>query len=379
MKKKQPNYSPVLIAGGAIFAVGFLFGSFLNSDKKNSLIEEVATKIIDNSANSVDKQSLERAAIDGMLKSLGDKWSQYLPKSGNKSFEESIEGQYSGIGVWIRADESGAVSIAGVVPSSPAEFAKLQEADVVLSIDGVSTVNKSLAEVATLLSGKANTNAILSIRRNEQILTFNVKRTDLKSNPVSARILENGIVLININEFSRGSARTLRATLASSGAERTGVILDLRGNPGGLLVEATDVAGSFLNGGLVVEFHKQNKTPEVFNASGDGDAKTPLVVLVDRGTASAAEVVAAALQDRNRAIIVGEKTFGKATVQDSAKLSNGAALELTIGYYITPSGKRLDGQGVQPDIEVISSEKKVAEERALQVLQGLQASVGRSG
>ena len=211
------------------------------------------------------------------------------------------------------------------------------------------------------------------------MLFRSVKRTDLKSNPVSARILENGIVLININEFSRGSARTLRATLASSGAERTGVILDLRGNPGGLLVEATDVAGSFLNGGLVVEFHKQNKTPEVFNASGDGDAKTPLVVLVDRGTASAAEVVAAALQDRNRAIIVGEKTFGKATVQDSAKLSNGAALELTIGYYITPSGKRLDGQGVQPDIEVISSEKKVAEERALQVLQGLQASVGRSG
>lgn len=380
MKNKQPNYSSVLIAGGVIFAAGFLFGSVLNRNSDSSVLDEVTEKILSNSANQTDKQTLERAAIDGMLKSLGDKWSQYLPSTGSKSFEESIEGQFSGIGIWIRSDESGAVSVAGIVPSSPAEFAKIQNGDVIESVDGESTFNKPLSEVASLLSGEKNTNAILSVKRNEESLSFIIKRTDLKTNPVTAKILKDGVISIAISEFNRGSARALRATLASNSQDRTGVILDLRGNPGGLLVEATDVAGAFLNGGLVVEFHRAGKSPEVFNALGNGDSKTPLVVLVDRGTASAAEVVAAALQDRNRAIIVGEKTFGKATVQDSETLSNGAEIELTVGYYITPSGKKLDGQGIDPDIEVSANEEKfVAEQRALQVLNGLLASVGQRG
>lgn len=380
MKSKQPNYSSVLIAGGVIFAAGFLLGSFLNRSTDKSVLDEVTEKILNNSANQTDKQTLERAAIDGMLKSLGDKWSQYLPSTGNKSFEESIEGQFSGIGLWIRSDESGAVSVAGIVPSSPAEFAKIQNGDVIESVDGISTLNKPLAEVASLLSGEKNTNAILAVKRNDESLSFIVNRTNIKTNPVTAKILKDGVISIAISEFNRGSARALRAALASIGQERTGVILDLRGNPGGLLVEATDVAGAFLNGGLVVEFHKSGKSPEVFNALGNGDSKTPLVVIVDRGTASAAEVVAAALQDRNRAIIVGEKTFGKATVQDSQSLSNGAEIELTVGYYITPSGKKLDGQGIEPDIEVSSTEAKfVAEQRALQVLSGLLASVGQRG
>ena len=380
MKKKQPNYSSVLIAGGVIFAAGFLFGSLLNRDSNESVLDEVTKKILANSANQTDQQTLERAAIDGMLKSLGDKWSQYLPSTGNKSFEESIEGQFSGIGVWIRSDESGAVSVAGIVPSSPAEFAKIQNGDVIESVDGVSTFNKPLSEVANLLSGESNTNAILAVKRNDELLSFNIKRIDLKTNPVRAKILNDGVISIAISEFNRGSARALRAALGSSGQEITGVILDLRGNPGGLLVEAVDVAGAFLNGGLVVEFHRSGQSPEVFNAIGNGDSRTPLVVIVDRGTASAAEVVAAALQDRNRAIIVGEKTFGKATVQNSESLSNGAEIELTVGYYITPSGKKLDGQGIEPDIEVSANEENfVAEQRALQVLSGLLASVGQRG
>ena len=380
MKKKQPNYSSVLIAGGVIFAAGFLFGSLLNSDSNESVLDEVTKKILANSANQTDQQTLERAAIDGMLKSLGDKWSHYLPSTGNKSFEESIEGQFSGIGVWIRSDESGAVSVAGIVPSSPAEFAKIQNGDVIESVDGVSTFNRPLSEVANLLSGESNTNAILAVKRNDELLSFNIKRIDLKTNPVRAKILNDGVISIAISEFNRGSARALRAALGSSGQEITGVILDLRGNPGGLLVEAVDVAGAFLNGGLVVEFHRSGQSPEVFNALGNGDSRTPLVVIVDRGTASAAEVVAAALQDRNRAIIVGEKTFGKATVQNSESLSNGAEIELTVGYYITPSGKKLDGQGIEPDIEVSANEEKfVAEQRALQVLSGLLASVGQRG
>jgi carboxyl-terminal processing protease len=380
MKKKQPLNTFLIVGVGVIFAAGFLLGSLFNRDSSTSILDEALNKILDNTATETDKDSLQRAAIEGMLRSLGDKWSQYLPESESTSFENAVEGQYSGIGVWLRSDESGLVGIAGVVPTSPAEFANLQEGDLIQSVDGETTQDKSLDTVAKLLSGKPNTTAILSVNRSEEILTFSVKRTELRSNPVQLKKLKNEIVLISISEFTRGTARSMRSALAASGAERSGVILDLRGNPGGLLVEATDVAGAFLNGGTVVEFFMPGKSPEIFNAIGDGDSKTPLVVLIDRGTASAAEIVAAALQDRNRAVIVGERTFGKAAVQDLTELSNGAAIELTIGYYLTPNGKRLEGQGLDPDILVSPNESKsVAETRALQVLLGLVASSGVRG
>jgi len=380
MKKKQPLNTFLIVGVGVIFAAGFLLGSLFNRDSSTSILDEALNKILDNTATETDKDSLQRAAIEGMLRSLGDKWSQYLPESESTTFENAVEGQYSGIGVWLRSDESGLVGIAGVVPTSPAEFANLQEGDLIQSVDGETTQDKSLDTVAKLLSGKPNTTAILSVNRSEEILTFSVKRTELRSNPVQLKKLKNEIVLISISEFTRGTARSMRSALAASGAERSGVILDLRGNPGGLLVEATDVAGAFLNGGTIVEFFMPGKSPEIFNATGDGDSKTPLVVLIDRGTASAAEIVAAALQDRNRAVIVGERTFGKAAVQDLTELSNGAAIELTIGYYLTPNGKRLEGQGLDPDIMVSSNESKsVAETRALQVLLGLVASSGVRG
>jgi len=380
MKKKQPLNTFLIVGVGVIFAAGFLLGSLFNRDSSTSILDEALNKILNNTATETDKDSLQRAAIEGMLRSLGDKWSQYLPESESTTFENAVEGQYSGIGVWLRSDESGLAGIAGVVPTSPAEFANLQEGDLIQSVDGETTQDKSLDTVAKLLSGKPNTTAILSVNRSEEILTFSVKRTELRSNPVQLKKLKNEIVLISISEFTRGTARSMRSALAASGAERSGVILDLRGNPGGLLVEATDVAGAFLNGGTVVEFFKPGKSPEIFNAIGDGDSKTPLVVLIDRGTASAAEIVAAALQDRNRAVIVGERTFGKAAVQDLTELSNGAAIELTIGYYLTPNGKRLEGQGLDPDIMVSSNESKsVAETRALQVLLGLVASSGVRG
>lgn len=380
MKKKQPLNTFLIVGVGVIFAAGFLLGSLFNRDSSTSILDEALNKILDNTATETDKDSLQRAAIEGMLRSLGDKWSQYLPESDSTSFENAVEGQYSGIGVWLRSDESGLVGIAGVVPTSPAEFANLQEGDLIQSVDGETTKDKSLDTVAKLLSGKPNTTAILSVNRSEETLTFSVKRTELRSNPVQLKKLKNEIVLISISEFTRGTARSMRSALAASGAERAGVILDLRGNPGGLLVEATDVAGAFLNGGTVVEFFKPGKSPEIFNAIGDGDSKTPLVVLIDRGTASAAEIVAAALQDRNRAVIVGERTFGKAAVQDLTELSDGSAIELTIGYYLTPNGKRLEGKGLDPDILVSSNESKsVAETRALQVLLGLVASSGVRG
>ena len=174
MKKKQPLNTFLIVGVGVIFAAGFLLGSLFNRDSSTSILDEALNKILDNTATETDKDSLQRAAIEGMLRSLGDKWSQYLPESESTSFENAVEGQYSGIGVWLRSDESGLVGIAGVVPTSPAEFANLQEGDLIQSVDGETTQDKSLDTVAKLLSGKPNTTAILSVNRSEEILTFSV-------------------------------------------------------------------------------------------------------------------------------------------------------------------------------------------------------------
>ena len=204
MKKKQPLNTFLIIGVGVIFAAGFLFGSLVNRDNSVSILDEALNKILKTTVNETNKDTLQRAAIEGMLRSLGDKWSQYLPENESATFESSIEGQYSGIGVWLRSDESGLVGIAGIVPTSPAEFANLQEGDLIQSVDGQTTKNKSLNDVAKILSGKPNSTAILSVNRSTETLTFSVKRTELRSNPVQLKKLTNGIILISISEFSRG-------------------------------------------------------------------------------------------------------------------------------------------------------------------------------
>jgi len=157
-------------------------------------------------------------------------------------------------------------------------------------------------------------------------------------------------------------------------------VLDLRGNPGGLLTEAVEVASAFLDGGAVVSYEKRGEPVRHLDAVGDGDTSVPLVVIVDSGTASAAEVVAGALQDRNRAVIVGTTTYGKGSVQEPHQLSDGSAIELTVGRYLTPSGRSLDGVGIEPDVEVSSRlGAATAEQRALEVLRGLVAASDLSG
>ncbi len=155
-----------------------------------------------------------------------------------------------------------------------------------------------------------------------------------------------------------------------------GVVLDLRGNPGGLLDEAVEVASAFLDGGPVVSYEQRDAPDRVLDALGQGNTTVPVVVLVDGGTASAAEVVAAALQDRNRAVVVGSRTYGKGSVQEPIVLPDGSAIEFTIGRYLTPAGRVIDGRGIEPDVLVdATSTPEVAEQRALEVLRGLTAAL----
>jgi carboxyl-terminal processing protease len=171
-----------------------------------------------------------------------------------------------------------------------------------------------------------------------------------------------------------------RALETRDGRPAGGVILDLRDNPGGLLDEAVSVASAFLDGGPVVTYERRGRQQETLDAFAGGDLATPLVVLVNPSTASAAEVVAAALQDRNRAVVVGTRTYGKGSVQEPSTLSDGSALELTVGRYLTPAGRSLDGVGVEPDVVVPPGEApEMAERRAIDVLTGLVAALTGTG
>ncbi|MEO5875896.1 MAG: S41 family peptidase [Streptosporangiaceae bacterium] len=177
---------------------------------------------------------------------------------------------------------------------------------------------------------------------------------------------ENKVTFIRVAVFTRGSGAKVRAAVPARSA---GVILDLRGNPGGLLDEAVDTASAFLTDGPVVTYEKRGTPPELLRVTEPGDDNTPLVVLVDGGTASAAEIVAGSLRDRDRAVIVGSRTFGKGTVQEPVRLADGSAVELTVGRYQTPGGRNLEGVGIEPDVQVpVPGDSK---RRAVDVLNGL--------
>jgi carboxyl-terminal processing protease len=208
-----------------------------------------------------------------------------------------------------------------------------------------------------------------------------LRRASVTDDDVSATTLPGNVLRLRVAAFTRGVGRWVRTKVRVAAAQHVrGVVLDLRDDPGGLLDEAVETASAFLAGGPVVSYQQRGEAPRVLNALGGGDTGLPLVVLVDGSTASAAEIVASALQDRGRAVVIGSRTFGKGSVQAPSQLSDGSALELTVGRYLTPSGRSLDGVGVIPDLDVpAGTTLAVIDQRATEVLSGLTADAGSSG
>jgi carboxyl-terminal processing protease len=237
-----------------------------------------------------------------------------------------------------------------------------------------------VSDAAARLRGRPGTTVSLVVTRAGASRTLQMVRRDFGTEDVTLTRLRGGVTIVKVAAFSRGVGREVRQGLAADpSAHARGVVLDLRDDPGGLLDEAVETASDFLDGGPVVSYERRNQPAQTLSALTPGDTSTPLVVLVDRGTASAAEIVAAALQDRSRAVVVGSRTFGKGSVQEPTKLSDGSAIELTVGRYLTPSGRSLDGVGVDPDVLVPDGQPTVAEQRALDVLSGLLAALGGGG
>jgi carboxyl-terminal processing protease len=343
-----------------------------------SVLDEAEQRIATESAHHVSDQRLERAAVEGMLGALDDRWSAYYGPRDFARFQDVLAGRYTGVGVWVRDTPDGALRVMSVQPNSPAARAGIRPRDVLVKVNGRPVAGLPVADVVSALRGVAGTTVDLRMRRGRRVFDALLRRAKVSDDNVSAAMVAPGVERLRVAAFTRGVGRWVRDQVARARRRHLdGLILDLRDDPGGLLDEAVETASAFLDGGPVVSYQQGDAPPRVLDALGHGDTGIPLVVLVDGGTASAAEIVAAALQDRGRAVLLGTRTFGKGTVQAPSRLSDGSAIELTVGRYLTPSGHSLEGVGVAPDVEVpVGTPDAVVVGRAVEVLSGLTADAG---
>lgn len=299
-------------------------------------------------------QDLPYAAIRGVLAVLDDPYTVLVEPSPRELERDSLRGHFGGIGAWVRQREDGAITLSPM-PGQPADRAGVREGDVLLSVDGTPVEGLSVDEVVALVRGPVGSTVRIVVRREStgETLEFAIQRERIETPTVTWRILEEspatGYIHISLlGERTETELLQALRELREKGAQR--LVLDLRGNPGGLLDIAVRVAGQFLDGGPVVYERRKDGSERAYSARPGGSAvEMPLVVLVDGGTASGAEVIAGALQARGRARLVGEKTYGKGAVQNVYDLSDGSSLHVTVAKLFTPDKRLIDGEGLQPD------------------------------
>ncbi|MEU9392212.1 S41 family peptidase [Streptomyces sp. NPDC048324] len=367
-------FTGVLVAGAAT-------GSFPDLDRKTAAGQ--ARSAVPAGHHEDVTRAAEEALADGKspmeaaeraVSRSGDRWGAVYSQGEYEEFQESLDGRYTGVGLWARRERDGRIEVTKVASGSPAADAGIHQGDRLRSIDGRDVDGQPVTEVVSLLRGDATdapagTAVRLGLERGTRAWTQTLRRARLSTDSVTVRKLPGGITVIKIAAFTKGSGDLVRTAVRRAGAD-TGVILDLRGNSGGLVTEAVTTASAFLDGGLVATYDVDGEQ-RVLHAEAGGDTTRPLVALVDGGTMSAAEMLTGALQDRGRAVVVGSRTFGKGSVQMPSRLPGGSVAELTVGHYRTPSGRTVDDHGITPDLEVDRADGPLAVQRAETVLSGL--------
>lgn len=304
----------------------------------------------------VDDSTLLEYAIQGMLMGL-DPHSVYMTKDAFDSLQTSTSGEFSGLGLEVGM-EDGFVTVISPIDGTPAAEAGLQTGDVILKLDNKSIKGESLSEAIEKMRGEKGSELELTIGRPGETQPFTVKliRDTIRVASVRERWLEPGYGYIRIAQFQKRTGEDVTNSLAKLEKEEAlkGLVLDLRNNPGGVLRASVDVAGLFMDGGTVVYTEGRLDNAEVNYKASQGDTTkgTPVVVLINGGSASASEIVAGALQDHGRAVLMGTKSFGKGSVQTILPLSDSRAVKLTTALYFTPSGRSIQAQGITPDILV---------------------------
>ena len=377
MLEKRPRFlselhERALIAGVSILAVlaAFEVGQAYQQHKHpQTLVDQAITRVTSGDPRSPQAGVLNQAAIEAILKATGDQWSNYFPATTASAFDQSLDGQYSGVGIWLRKSESGLLEVSSVQPKSPAAIAKVQVLDQLTNIDGVDVSGNSVSTAIAALRGVPGSTVTLDFVRNKIRYRIQVVRSNVLTGDVTAVALSKNIVDIQVSAISMHTADDVAAALAKFPHSK-GVVLDLRDNPGGLLSQAVSIASQFLLKGTVVSYDPKDGPEQILRSTNISPDPAPLVVLINKGTASSAEIIAGALQDRNRAVIIGTRSYGKGTVQEITTLSDGSQLEITVANYKLPSGRTIDRKGITPDLEA-SEPGEIA--KAVSILGGLTA------
>jgi len=319
---------------------------------------EVFAKIKNDYVEPVDDRKLLEDAIRGMLAGL-DPHSTYLDAESYNDLQEGTSGEFGGLGIEVGM-EDGFIKVISPIDDTPAQKAGVRAGDLIIKLDDTPVKGMALNDAVNRMRGKPGTDITLTILRDneEKPLVFTITRDVIRINSVRARTLEPGYGYVRISSFQAKTGQDLQTELEKLKQENNnmlkGLVLDLRNNPGGVLNAAVDVSDIFLDKGLIVYTEGRIKDSELrFNAKPvDVIDKIPMIVLVNEGSASASEIVAGALQDHKRAVIMGQKTFGKGSVQTILPMSNQAAVKLTTARYFTPSGRSIQAAGITPDIVI---------------------------
>ena len=329
--------------------------------KKIDLFSEVLNKINNEYVEEIDQSEVLDAAIDGVLQSL-DPYSSYMSPEMLLNMQTETSGEFGGLGIEVGM-EAGVVKVISPIDDTPASKAGVKAGDYIVKINDIQVQGKSLTEAVELMRGPVGSDIEITVRRKgvKKALIFEITREIIKIQSVKSEILNNEVGYIRLNAFNENSSDQIKNKLKEINKNKSvkSYILDLRNNPGGLLSQAIKISDFFLNEGEIVSTKSRNKSEnrKFFAKKGDIiDGKT-LIVLINYGSASASEIVAGALKDHKRAIVLGEQSYGKGSVQSIIPLKNKGAIRLTISKYYLPSGKSISEVGIIPDIEVVEKDE----------------------
>lgn len=351
-----------------VFAIGIQVGESRNS----SSVDEAIKSVVESSAKDIDRDVLERAAIEGVLKASGDEWANYFPREALKTFEAQSSNSFTGIGIYLSKSRGGVIKITSIQEGSPAANSDLAIGDELIEVNGTQVTGASLASTIALIRADIGKRVDLLVVRNEQRILASIKTGKVQAKSVELTQVTSSVALVEIASFISGTANEVSEALKSANY-KSGVIIDLRNNSGGLVEEAVAVAEQFIGSGIIVSY-KVNESEKVFRAVNSNPIKVPVVVIINRNTASSAEILAGAFQDRNRGVVIGERSYGKGSVQELISLDDGSKLELTVALFLTPSGRIIEEVGITPDLAVAPAEIGL---KSLQVLGGLASFISK--
>ena len=356
---KKSNILVLIVLFNMIISNNYLYSKNSNElYEKIDLFSEVLETIKKDYVDEIDQAEVMDSAINGVLQSL-DPYSAYMSPKSFKGMRTDTKGEFGGLGIEIAMD-SGVVKVIAPIDDTPASNAGIKSGDYIVKINEEQVQGKSLTEAVELMRGPVGSEINLTVRRKnvKKALNFKIKRAIIEVKSVEAKIIgdKKKIGYLRLKSFNENSNEQLSKKINSfeKNNKLSGYILDLRNNPGGLLTQAISITDFFLDNGEIVSTkgRKITETRRFFSKKGDGINGKPLIIIINNGSASASEIVSGALKDHKRAIILGERTYGKGSVQSIIPLKNGGGIRLTISKYYLPSGKSISEIGVLPDIFV---------------------------